>query len=233
MTQEILDYLLIKAQFICMSSDELLENMKEEQWLEVYCDIICRIIEHEKFFYTSPKLIQKLADIVHKKRFDGYHSKEVIADLNEILETVNIYNNLSDSEKMMCTTGWINEQAEIRKLPYRKLIGYDLKSMYEFIYNEKYYADLIFSQQSGEIFNPFYVLGTINMLISEFPQVFENGDYLSFAYALSYSLQGKVFKSRYHTYSKMAKDTTHRLEELEDRLQTQITKKYQINIEKR
>lgn len=235
MTQEILDYLLIKAQFVGMTSDELLECMKLEENFEIYCDIICQVIEHDDFFYTSPKLIEKLATIVHTKRFEGVHKKETIADLNEMLEVINTYKNLSDSQKLLLTANWINKQAEIRKLPYRKFPGYDLERIYQFLYNEKYYADMILTQQltDASIYNQFYCLGTINMLINEFPQVFENGDCLSYAYSLSMLLQTKLFKNKYHTYSKMAKDTMLSLEKIEEQFQTQVTKKYQFNIEKR
>ena len=94
---------------------------------------------------------------------------------------------------------------------------------------------MILTQQltDASIYNPFYCLGTINMLINEFPQIFENGDCLSYAYSLSMLLQTKLFKNKYHTYSKMAKDTMLSLEKIEEQFQTQVTKKYQFNIEKR
>lgn len=233
MIQEILDYLLIKAQFILMSSDELLENMKEETNFEIYCDIICNVIEHENFFNSSPELIAKLTDIIHQKKFDGVHKKETIVDLNKMLEIVNRYKTMTDYEKYLCSITWLKQQTEIRKLPYRKLDYYNLENIYQFIFNEKYYAQLILNQQSGEIFNPFYALSTINMLINDFPQVFKDGDCFSYAYSLSLLLQEKIYKSKYRIYSKMAKNTMHSLEQLEQELQPAVTKKYQFNIEKR
>ena len=44
MTQEILDCLLIKAQFILLTTEELLDKMKTEEYFAIYCDFIFNIM---------------------------------------------------------------------------------------------------------------------------------------------------------------------------------------------
>lgn len=234
MTQEILDYLLIKSQFISLTTEELLEKMKDEKLFEIYCDIICNVIEHETFFYTSPDLIAKLEKIVGTKRFDGYHKPEVIHDINEIISVINSYKTLSEEDKKINTKTWIKQQVEIRKLPYFKIMEYNIESIYQVIANEIYYADMLINKKTDiQIYNPFYLLGTINLLISEYPLIFSDQDILSYCYSLSLVLKEKVFPKKHRLYSKMAKNILNSLDDISKTLQPENIKKYDFNIEKR
>ena len=70
------------------------------------------------------------------------------------------------------------------------------------------------------------------MLINQYPDVFTDGDILSYCYSLALALQDKVFPKRYRLYSKMAKDVMHSLDEIEERLQLNVPQKCKFNIEK-
>lgn len=232
MTQEILDCLLIKAQFILLTTEELLDKMKTEEYFAIYCDVICNIMEHDGFFYVNGDIVKKLDDIVNYKRFDCKHSSEVVADINEMIGVINCYRSLSDDNKKFNTKTWIKQQIDIRKLPYRSS-QYSIESIYKILVNEHYYADIIINKNtSARIANPFYLLGTINMLINQYPEVFTDGDILSYCYSLALTLQDKVFPKRYRLYSKMAKDVMHSLDEIEERLQLNVSQKCKFNIEK-
>lgn len=233
MTQEILDCLLIKAQFILLTTEELLDKMKNEEYFEIYCNAICNIIEHDGFFYANGEVIKKLDDIINYKRFDCKHSSEIISDINEIIGVINCYKLLSDDDKKLNTEIWVKQQVDIRKLPYSKVVQYSIESIYQILFNERYYANMIINKSAHiSIYNPFYLLGTINMLINQYPAVFTDGDILSYCYSLALALQSKVFPKKYRLYSKMAKEVVHSLDEIEEQLQPNVTKKYEFNIEK-
>ena len=172
MTQEILDYLLIKAHFILCTKEELLEKVKEERLLEIYCYNICRILEQEQFFFTSDELMQKLETFVYEKRFDKKHEKEVVLAFNVMINYINKYKQLSNSDKMKIGAEWINQEAKVRNLPFRRFTGYNLESIYECIKNESYYAKILLLDDCAlEIYNPFYLLTTINVLCNCYPNV--------------------------------------------------------------
>lgn len=233
MTQEILDCLLIKSQFLLLTAEELLEKMDTEEKFEIYCDTICNVIEHDRFFYTSDILIKKLQEILDAKRFSQTHKPEVIHDINEIIDVINSYKNLNCDDKEINTLTWINQQAKIRKLPHYKILKYSLESIYKIISDEVYYVDLLINKKENiQIYNPFYLLGAINFLISEYPLVFTDNEILSYCYSLAFMFQDKVFPKKHRLYSKMAKDIVNSLENIDTVLQPEFVKKYQFYIEK-
>ncbi len=172
MIQEILDYLLIKSQFILCTEEELLEKVKDEKILEIYCDIICTIIENENFFYTDEKLMKKLDTIVREKRFEGRHKNELIVDFNIIVETINKYKTLSESDKIIITANWIDEEAKARDIPFRKFPGCTVDVIHNYIKYESYYTRLLFTDDiEVEVEYPLYLLGTINLLCNRYPDI--------------------------------------------------------------
>lgn len=224
MIQEILDYLLIKSQFLILSKEELLEKVRDEDYLEIYCDIICGIIENEYFFYTSDELMEKLQAIVYEKRFANTHSKELIVDFNIIVDAINNYKSMTDSDKMLLRAEWIKQEANTRKLPYRKFPGYLVEDIYPMIKSDSFYIEnLVKEETCMDIYNPVYFLSSINLLCNKYSSIFkENPNILSLCYAFSISLQQKVCPKGYFVYSRMAKHTFNELEKIEEVISDEI-----------
>lgn len=231
MIQEILDYLLIKSHFILCTEEELLEKVEDERMLEIYCDNICRILEQEKFFYTSDELIEKLEAIVYKKRFDGKHSKELIVDFNIMIDAINQYKKLSSSDKILLGAKYIDEEVKIRNMPFRRFPGYTLNAIYDCIKNESYYAKILLQKECDlAIYDPLYLLTTVNLLCNRYPEALqENLNGISRCCA-SVIMLDDLSKNFY--YRKMLKKTNKTLEELAKDIPDEDIDNYQKVIKK-
>ena len=231
MIQEILDYLLIKAHFILCTDEEILEKVKDEQMLEIYCDNICRILANETFFYTDKKIMEKLETFVYKKRFEGNHKKETIVDFNIMVDAVQKYKKLSDSDKIQNTVEWINKEAEVRNLPFRRFPGYNLEAIYNCISNESYYAKMFLLDDCNlEVYDPIYILTTINLLCNCYPQVLEEDlMIISRCYASILLVEDACKK---HYYKKMVKQTLRSLEAITKNIKDEDIDNYQKVIKK-
>ena len=172
MTQEILDYLLIKSHFILLTEEELLEKVKDERILEIYCDVICSIMERENFFFTDEKLIEKLDALVRYKRFEGKHTKELIVDFNIIVSAIQKYKHLSESDKMTMTAQWIDDEAKARDIPFRRFPGCPTEVIYNYTKYDSYYANLLFTNDvEVEVEFPLYLLGTVNLICNRYSDI--------------------------------------------------------------
>lgn len=234
MTQGILDYLLIKSQFLLLTKEEIIEKLDTEEILQKYCEIICDIIDNEAFFTTSDEMIDKLSSLVYEKRFASKHNKETVECFNKMLDVTLNYKKSSNSDKILSNAYWLKQSSLDRNLPLRRFPGYDIGSMYNIIKYDYYYADIILNQKENAIIiNPIHLLSTINLLASCYPFVFdENPDSLSLCYSYSLLLQDKIYPNGHHIYSKMAKKAQKSLEIIEEKQDIKVTKKYTFDITK-
>lgn len=177
MTQEILDCLWIKTLFIKLNKEQLLANITNEKDLERLCNSICkvRLLENNNFFYIRDDFIEKLETIIRNKRFEGQHSKELINHLNEMIDIIQLYKGFSEKEKKVAISTWIQEEAECRSLPYRKLKIYNISDIQDMLLVDNYCMPFLLNDdhskadcQSG------YFLNAIHLLISKYPYVFHS-----------------------------------------------------------
>lgn len=234
MIQEILDYLLIKAQFVCMTEEELLSRMSNEDSLKIYLDIICGIMEQDVFFFTSEHITNKLEKVINKTRFESPHDAQTVQDFNEIIGAINFYNKISVSERQFISKEWINEQVQKRKLLFSKSNYYDLDCIYQFIKDDYVYAKYLLALSNNDfiIHNPFSFLGTVNYIIDQFPLVFaEKPEIMPFCYTLlSQKLVTGVINNYF--YSRMTKKTLLALDDISEKLEYSSNPKYKIIIKK-
>lgn len=231
MTQGILDYLLIKTHFILCTEEEILNNVKDEQMLEIYCDIICGILETENFFYTDERIMKKLETFVSEKRFEGRHKNETIVDFNIMIDAINRYKKLSTTDKMINIVNWIDEEAKVRDLPFRRFPGYNLEAIYNCIKNESYYLKMLLQDNSDiVVYNPTYVLTTINLLCNRYPQVIEEDLMVASRCCASVLLIEDASKKHY--YKRMVKKTLKNLGKVTKNIKDEDIDNYQKVIKK-
>lgn len=231
MTQEILDYLLIKAHFIVLTDEQILENVKDEDILESYCDGIGSILDKEEFFYIDERFIKKLERLVSEKRFNGKHSKETIINFNKMIGAINRYKTLSESDKILIGAKWIDEEAIARDLPFRKFPGYTLNLIYEYIKTDAYYAKLLLNYNSDlEIFDGLDLVATINLLCNRYPEVFKENP-IGFCLC-EQALEIIKENTKKILFLKMVKKTAKRLEKIDKEFLIENKPSYQKVIKK-
>lgn len=175
MTQEILDSLWTKSLFIKSSEKELLTTIATEEDLERLCRSIYQIqqLEKTKFFYTNPDFISKLESILLHKRFENKHSQIMVDYFNSIINVIHDYRQFSIKEKEKIVQFWIREEAEYRKLPYRKLGKYHSMEIQDILLWDNYCMPFLLNDthETPEC-GPIFFLNSINLLISEYPYLF-------------------------------------------------------------
>lgn len=211
MIQEILDYLLIKNELLTLSIEDILSKLDDEQLLEKYCRLISKMSKEEDFLYTNDGLIEKVQSIIHEKRFSCKHSKEIVDNMNELLDYVHNYKKLTNDEKILIRQKWLKEEKENRKLPLRNLPGfYRISDIYDLI--TKDYECLI-RLSPENFFSPFiklHQLSTINWVCTKYPKFFfHNPDFVTTAILLC-----SIIEEDNDIYRKINQETKKRLEDI-------------------
>ena len=222
MIQEILDCLWIKKELLTLNKEEILTKLKDEPTLEYYCQNICKILEQDNFFFTSPDLNEKIREIVYEKRFSDHHNKELIANMNQMLDAVHRYRQMSDSEKKQIIYNWKKQEKECRNLPFRNL-PWGIQDLYEAIKTDYDYAILLlggFTKQDGSLF---LMLSTTGWLCHNYPEFFDN--HISITLARNAC---DCIKSLHIPYTKMAKEIEKKLDKIEAKQSFESNKIYFI-----
>jgi len=211
MIQEILDYLLIKKELLTLNTEEILNKLSNEETLELYCRNISKMSKEEVFLYTDDGLMQKVSAIVYEKRFSNKHSKEIIDNMNEILDYIHKYRTLSNEEKLLIQYNWIKEEKESRRVPLRKVpFLYNLGDIYELIRNDYDSLKILSGDFLTNPFNKLFELSTINWICSNYPTILSNNNTL-----LTYAIfLCSIIEDDTVTYKKMIKETKERLENI-------------------
>lgn len=172
MTQEILDCWLTKFFFILSDDSDLLEFVSEEEKLLLICKSISTIIDNDDFFYTSPLFIERLEDLILKKRFDGKHSREIVMYFNKMIDVIKKYRNMTYSEIRNITKNWVKKEKENYGLNYFWLL-YDKYDIYHFIADDYYNAHLFLGNAVyDKEYSSASLLATINKLLIKYPNTF-------------------------------------------------------------
>jgi len=229
MIQEILDYLLIKKELLTLTTEEMLDKLNNEEILAHYCGIISKMSKEDLFLYTDDELMLKVQAIVYEKRFSNKHSKELIDNMNEMLDYTHNYRTLTEYEKMLIRCNWIKEEKESRKLPLRKLsYTYTINDIYQLICYDYDSLKVLVGDFSAEFFNKLFELSTINWTCSNYPEiVFNNDTFLAYAISICSIVEGDSL-----LYKRMVKETKEQLQNLTNEKTIEfkkITKKKEIN----
>ena len=175
MTQEILDCLWIKALFIKSTEENILANIIDKKDLEKLGNSISKIIllENSNFFYIQDDFIRKLETIIRNKRFEGQHSQKLIGQFNEMVGAIQTYKNFSEKEKKTTISTWIQEEAEYRQLPYRKLKIYNTLDIQDMLLVDNYCMPFLLNDDNRKAdCQPGDFLNAIYLLISKYPHIF-------------------------------------------------------------
>lgn len=224
MIQEILDYLLIKKELLTLSKEEILAKLDNEDTLALYCKMISEMSKQDAFLYTHTELMQKVQAIVYEKRFSCKHSKEVIDNMNDLLDYVHKYRTLSDSEKCLLRRHWVKEEKESRKLPLRKFPGfyYTIGDIYELIRHDYDSLRILSGDFLTTPFNKLFQLSTINWICSNYSKTFStNFNLLTMAIFLCSIIEDDTV-----AYSKMVKETKIQLESIRNEVIEEAKKVY-------
>ena len=119
MTQEILDYLLIRSLLVNSSSDEIIEQVSDKESFSYFINNVSMLIEEEDFLILSPVLQDRVGDVLYKYRFTYNKEKEFNEQMNYIIGRLQDYHLMSDERKSFIIDSWVENESNVRELPKR------------------------------------------------------------------------------------------------------------------
>lgn len=184
MTQEILDYCLIKANLILLPTEQILESLKTKEQLENWCLAVISVIESDHLFMIDQKSLLKIKDVISKNRFLYPHDPLLCCCFNKIIDFCNVAMNQDQKTLYDMTSNWLQEEIIIRQLP-RISSGYSVNDLLVFNQYDYCYLVMLLTGEKMTEFSAFPFLSTLNWVLNMFPEFFtENPEVLHRAHDL-------------------------------------------------
>lgn len=224
MTQEILDYLLIRSLLVNSSSDEIIEQVSDKESFSYFINNVSMLIEEEDFLILSPVLQDRVGDVLYKYRFTYNKEKEFNEQMNYIIGRLQDYHLMSDERKSFIIDSWVENESNVRELPKRYRNINDLLTL---ISLDTAYLIGITSMENIEVKSIIEYSSLINIIINKFPDVLENDKALLGVIRESILYLKKIPFLR-REESKMLKNTLNKIDsnyELDQNLDIQMSLK--------
>lgn len=211
MTQEILDYLLIRSLLFNSEPEELIDATSNRENFIYVLDNIYILMQNENFIFMSPNIITNVVELIQKYRFDYNKDKEMNDKMNYIIGRFNDYRNMSEKRKRDIVSRWVQEESENRNLPFCYRTLPNLLGLISL--DTAYFQSMISSDESFEVGYVVEYLSLINIIINKYPKCFsEDMDFLAVTRMNLIALQNnkKVFS---RTDYNMLKKTIKKMKE--------------------
>lgn len=171
MTQEILDYLLIRSLLANSTSEEII-NMIENKEIFVYLiNSIASLMQQEDFILINHDYQEKVSDIVQSHRFDYNQDKDLNEQMNYIIGRLKEYEAMSFNRKQYLINSWMKQEFKNRGLPW---IYQTPETLFCLISLDMKYFQQMIELKELKIDNLIEYFSILNIILNKFPNTFSN-----------------------------------------------------------
>ncbi len=173
MTQEILDYLLIRSALVNNTSQKIIQEIKDKEEYSYLVNNISQLMQKEDFLLLQDDFPDKVSDIIQSHRFEYNYDKKLNEEINYIIDRLKQYQIMTLNHKKELINSWVKQESENRKLP--KIYHNSNALLYLISLDAFYFNQMI--DGNFIIQNIIEYLSLVNIIMNEFSTVFEEDKY--------------------------------------------------------